>query len=45
MAKKFYAYLILDTNEKGVTATWSECEKKVKGKNARFKGFSSDDLA
>lgn len=45
MAKKFYAYLILDTNEKGVTATWAECEKKVKGKNARFKGFASDDLA
>ena len=45
MAKKFYAYLILDTNEKGVTATWAECEKKVKGKNARFKGFPSDDLA
>ena len=45
MAKKFYAYLILDTNEKGVTATWTECEKKVKGKNARFKGFPSDDLA
>ena len=45
MAKKFYGYLILDTNEKGVTATWTECEKKVKGKNARFKGFPSDDLA
>ena len=45
MAKKFYAYLILDTNEKGVAATWAECEKKVKGKNARFKGFQSDDLA
>ena len=45
MAKKFYAYLILDNNEKGVTATWAECEKKVKGKNARFKGFPSDDLA
>lgn len=45
MKKKFYAYLILDTNEKGVTATWAECEKKVKGKNARFKGFPSDDLA
>ena len=45
MKKKFYAYLIIDTNEKGITATWAECEKKVKGKNARFKGFPSDDLA
>ena len=45
MKKKFYAYLIIDTNEKGITATWAECEKKVKGKNASFKGFPSDDLA
>ncbi len=40
VAKKknsFYAYVT--ARERGIVRTWAECEAKVKGKNARFKGF------
>ncbi len=40
MAKKFYAYTVPSTGEKGVTESWAECEKKVSGvAGARFKAF------
>ena len=41
----FYAYLLLDTNEKGITTKWPECQKKVSGQNARYKKFSSENEA
>jgi len=40
MAKnKFYAYVIENINESGILTSWPECQKKVKGKKARYKGF------
>ena len=41
MPKKYYAYLLSDTDKSGITENWKECEKIVSGKNARYKGFSS----
>src|SRR3989338_7927941 len=40
--KKFYAYFVPRAKKQGVTASWTECEKFVKGvQGARFKGFES----
>jgi len=36
--KKYYAYLLLD-GESGVMASWADCEAKVSGRNARYRGF------
>jgi hypothetical protein len=41
MAKKYYAYHLVENNESGILETWSECEKLVKGKKARYKSFPS----
>ena len=41
MAKKFYAYLLLDTKVCGVVTTWNECKNLVHGKKARYKSFSA----
>lgn len=35
----YYAYFLAETNEEGIFDNWKECEKKVKGKTARYKGF------
>ncbi|TSD03104.1 MAG: ribonuclease HI [Parcubacteria group bacterium Athens0714_26] len=40
--KKYYAYFVIASNLKGVTDSWAECQKKVSGKEARFKGFKSE---
>ena len=37
----YYAYILLSTGEKHVVDSWAACEKAVKGKEARFKGFLS----
>ncbi|WP_374125497.1 ribonuclease H1 domain-containing protein, partial [Leptotrichia hongkongensis] len=37
--KKFYAYFITDTNENGILESWTDCQKKVSGKKARYKSF------
>jgi len=40
MAKnKYYAYVIENINETGILNSWPECQKKVKGKKTRYKGF------
>jgi len=41
MAKKYYAYLILRTGEKGIGENWKSVEPKVKGKEARYRGFKT----
>ncbi|MCX6702863.1 MAG: RNase H1/viroplasmin domain-containing protein, partial [Candidatus Wolfebacteria bacterium] len=42
VAKKYYAYLIPGSGDKGITENWKDCEKKVKGvENARFKSFKA----
>lgn len=38
---KYYAYLIPGEKKKGITDSWPKCEKLVKGKEARFKGFGT----
>lgn len=43
MKKKYYAYII--GKENGICSTWSECQSKVKGKNAKFKSFPSESEA
>lgn len=42
---KYYAYLLLSSGEKGVCSSWAECEPRVKGKEARFKGFGTRNEA
>lgn len=37
----YYAYILLATGEKRVVESWAACERAVKGKEARFKGFMS----
>ena len=39
--QKFYAYFIINTNENGILENWTECQKKVSGKKARYKSFKS----
>ncbi len=39
-AKKYYAYF-LSAAHQGVCDSWTECEKIVSGKNARFRGFAT----
>ena len=39
--KKFYAYFIIDTNENGILENWSNCQRKVSGKKARYKSFKT----
>ena len=39
--KKFYAYFIIDTNENGILENWSDCQRKVSGKKARYKSFKT----
>lgn len=41
----FYAYFLVNTKDKGIVDSWSECEQIVKGKNAKFKKFSSIEEA
>ena len=39
--KKFYAYFIIDTNENGILENWSDCQRKVSDKKARYKSFKT----
>jgi ribonuclease H-related protein len=44
--KKYYAYLIPRTGARGVTDSWPECDRKVKGVfGARYRGFTSPAAA
>jgi len=43
--KKYYAYLLSDKNKTGICENWSECEKIVSGKNARFRSFTTKEEA
>ncbi len=45
-AKKYYAYLVPNSRERGVTPSWTECERIVKGTpNARYRGFKTESAA
>ncbi len=37
----YYAYILLSTGEKHIVDSWAACERAVKGKEARYKGFTS----
>ena len=39
--QKFYAYFIINTNENGILENWTDCQKKVSGKKARYKSFKN----
>ncbi len=41
MAKKYYAYFIIDSSEEGIVNDWPECQNKVRGKKARYKSFKN----
>lgn len=43
--KNFYAVYYTDNNESTIVTTWTECQKKTKGRPNRFKGFASKDEA
>lgn len=43
MKTKFYAYSIKD--EKGIVDNWTECQRIVSGKEAKYKSFESRDEA
>ena len=46
MAKKFYAYFLKDSQEKGICTTWDQCKSKVYGTtNAMYKGFKTEAMA
>jgi ribonuclease HI len=40
MTKKYYAYFFSE-NKKGICESWVECEKIVKGKDARYRSFKT----
>jgi ribonuclease HI len=41
--KKVYAFLV--EGQTGLVRTWAECEARVKGRSARFKGFETEAAA
>ena len=45
MAKKYYAYYLVESNESGILESWKECEKLVKGQKSRYKSFLSQGEA
>lgn len=45
MSKKYYAFVIDSENKQEIVRTWDECQKKIKGKNSRYKSFKSFDEA
>ena len=45
MAKKYYAYYLVENDESGILENWKECEQLVKGQKARYKSFPTRDEA
>ncbi|MEG1337471.1 MAG: ribonuclease H family protein [Cetobacterium sp.] len=45
MATKYYAFVVDKENIHGIVTTWEECQKKTKGKGARYKSFKSHQEA
>ncbi len=43
--KKYYAFIVPALHKKGITDNWPECEKIVKGKEARYRSFSTHEAA
>lgn len=43
--EKYYAYKNLDTNKEAVVDNWQDCQKKINGKNCRYKKFDSKNAA
>lgn len=42
---KYYAYVLLSNRATGVVSSWRECEQLVKGKEARYRGFTTESAA
>lgn len=45
MAKKYYACFYVDSSYGEIFLTWDECQKKIKGKNSRYKSFPTKEEA
>ena len=45
MAKKYYAYYLVESDKNGILENWKECEILVKGQKARYKSFPTRDEA
>lgn len=45
MAKKFYAYFIIDSKDSGIVENWDLCKNIIAGKKTRYKSFKSFEEA
>ena len=45
MAKKYYAYYLIDRGKAGISDSWDECSEIVKGVKARYKSFKTQKEA
>ncbi|MBP9477170.1 MAG: ribonuclease H family protein [Sebaldella sp.] len=45
MAKKYYAYYLVDGGKMGISDSWDECSEIVKGVKAKYKSFKSQKEA
>ncbi|MGL5716388.1 MAG: viroplasmin family protein [Cetobacterium sp.] len=45
MAKKYYAYFIIEGDVKGIVDDWDKCREIVTGIQARYKGFNTKEEA
>ena len=45
MAKKYYAYYLIDGGKAGISDSWDECSEIVKGVKARYKSFKTQKEA
>ena len=45
MAKKYYAYYLVDGCKMGISDSWDECSEIVKGVKAKYKSFKSQKEA
>ncbi|MGL6098563.1 MAG: viroplasmin family protein [Fusobacteriaceae bacterium] len=42
MSTKFYAYILAESGESGVTNDWDKCKEKVNGVNSKYMSFLSE---
>lgn len=45
MAKKYYAYYIVSSGEKGICDNWDECKTVVQKEKSRYKSFKTENEA
>ncbi|MGL4307845.1 viroplasmin family protein [Cetobacterium sp. SF1] len=45
MGKKFYAYILVETNHCNIVTDWELCKKNISGKKSRYKSFKTEEEA